>query len=224
MTPALWCHAGRSSRSASWRLRLFPKGQTMRLTERSPVPISGRAYIRRYPLKRSVAVSLVIMGAAALAACEDQTVDTAIYGSVDECIADRVYTPEKCETDFKAALAAHEKVAPAFATREDCEAEFGPDRCRQATEQHASGGFPFLPLLAGYMIGRTLGGGPVVDPQPLYRCAGSDAYVNARGTEVARSTGPVKVSTRSGVAKTPPATTRTIARGGFGSRSIGISA
>lgn len=176
-------------------------------------------------MKRSVAVSLVIMGAASLAACQDEAVDSAVYSSVDECIAGKIYTAEKCETDFRTAVTMHEKVAPAFQSKEDCEAEFGANQCTQPTEQHASGGFPFLPILAGYMIGRTLGGPAAAVPaQPVYRQAGTGAYVNAGGNTVARSTGPVKVSTSSPVAKTPAATTRTMARGGFGSRSMGVSA
>ena len=177
-------------------------------------------------MKRSVAVSLVIMGAASLAACQEETVDSAVYYSVDECVSGKTYSPEKCETDYKAAEAMHEKVAPAYQTQADCEAEFGASQCAQATEQHASGGFPFLPLLAGYMIGKQMGAGNAagVAAQPLYRQAGKNAFVNAGGHEVARSTGPVKLSSNSPAIRTPAATTRTMARGGFGSRSMSVSA
>ncbi len=177
-------------------------------------------------LKRSVAVSLVIMGAASLAACQDETVDSAVYYSVDECVSGQTYSAEKCESDYKAAVAMHEEVAPAYRSKEECEAEFGAEKCAQTTEQHASGGFPFLPLLAGYMIGKQMGGGnaAAVAPQPVYRPTGTNAFVNAGGHEVARSTGPVKLSTRSPAIKTPAATTRTMARGGFGTRSMSVSA
>lgn len=177
-------------------------------------------------MKRSVAVSLVIMGAASLAACQEETVDSAVYYSVDECVSSRTYDAEKCAADFKVAQELHEKVAPAYQTRADCEAEFGAEQCAQATEQHASGGFPFLPLIAGYMIGKQLGGGnaAAVAAQPLYRQAGNNAFVNAGGNVVARSTGPVKFSSSSPAIKTPPAATRTMARGGFGSRSMNVSA
>lgn len=177
-------------------------------------------------MKRSVAVSLVIMGAASLAACQDETVDSAVYYSVDQCVAGQTYSPEKCETDFKEAVALHETVAPAYRSQADCEADFGAEQCAQTSEQHASGGFPFLPLLAGYMIGKQMGGGnaAAVASQPLYRQAGRPDFVNAAGNSVARSTGPVKLSTRSPAIKTPAATTRTMARGGFGSRSMSVSA
>lgn len=177
-------------------------------------------------MKRSVAVTLVVMGAASLAACQEETVDSAVYYSVDECVSGKVFSSEKCEADYKTAVSMHEKVAPAYQTQADCEAEFGANQCAQANERHASGGFPFLPLLAGYMIGKQMGAGNAapVAAQPLYRQAGRNAFVNAGGHEVARSTGPVKLSSRSPAIKTPAATTRTLARGGFGSRSMSVSA
>lgn len=176
-------------------------------------------------MKRSVAVSLVIMGAASLAACQDETVDSAVYYSVDECVAGQTYAPEKCAADFKEAQALHEKVAPAYQSKADCEAEFGAEQCGQTTQQHASGGFPFLPLIAGYMIGKQLGGGnaAAVASQPLYRQSGKTGFVNAGGHNVASNTGPVKLSTKSPALQTPAATTRTMARGGFGGRSMSVS-
>lgn len=177
-------------------------------------------------MKRSVVVSLVAMGAATLAACEDKTIESAVYTSVDECVAARAYSPEKCDADYKAAVASHEKTAPAYKSLEHCEEEFGEGKCAPATSHHASGGSVFLPFMMGYMMGgRSVGPDPAsVSPQALYRQPGKSGFLNANGVEIAKSSGHVRFSSRSSAARPPAASTTTLSRGGFGARAVSVSA
>lgn len=70
-----------------------------------------------------------------------------------------------------------ERTAPKYATREDCVAEFGEGQCQQTPAQagvapenqaqaQSSGSF-WMPLMAGYMMGRLMGGG-MAQQQPLF--------------------------------------------------------
>ncbi|WP_230980275.1 DUF1190 domain-containing protein [Oryzicola mucosus] len=175
-------------------------------------------------MKRSLAVTLVVMGTAAgVAGCQDQVIDTAVYQSVDECIDARMFAPEKCEADFKQAAASHEKTAPAFASKEDCEADFGAGQCAQPTQQHSAGSGVFLPLMMGYMLGSAMNNNANVGPQALYRQNGRADFVNGNGARVAGATGPVKFSSNSPAARPPAVQTQTMARGGFGSRAVAVS-
>lgn len=70
-----------------------------------------------------------------------------------------------------------ERTAPKYATREDCVAEFGEGQCQQTparagvalkncAQAQSSGSF-WMPLMAGYMMGRLMGGG-MAQQQPLF--------------------------------------------------------
>lgn len=187
-------------------------------------------------MKRCVAVTLVLMGGAALTACGDAEVDTAVFDNVSQCVQSGTFSQDKCKSDYQAALASHEKTAPAYRSKEDCEAEFGTGKCeeKQGTTQAASGtqttnnsgystGGIFLPMMIGYMMGSTFSGGRQMPPQALYKQNGSSRYVNANGATVANRTGPAKFSSSSAAVRAPATRTQTMARGGFGSRAHAIS-
>ena len=93
----------------------------------------------------------------------------------------RIRKSAECTTAFNNALKEAERTAPKYATREDCIAEFGEGQCQQAPAQagmaptgegqaqaqnQSSGSF-WMPLMAGYMMGRLMGGGMGAQ-QPLF--------------------------------------------------------
>lgn len=93
----------------------------------------------------------------------------------------RIGKSAECTTAFNNALKEAERTAPKYATREDCIAEFGEGQCQQAPAQagmaptgegqaqaqnQSSGSF-WMPLMAGYMMGRLMGGGMGAQ-QPLF--------------------------------------------------------
>ncbi len=186
-------------------------------------------------MKRSQSIRLVQMGAVALtlAACEEP-VEVGVFETIGQCVT-AGNTAAQCETALTAAQEQHRQVAPRYATRQDCEAEFGASQCTpapanaapaadgSAPTQQAQAGFGggFMPLMAGYMMGRMMGGGGAM-AQPLYRPAATapgagSGWHTATGAPVARSTGVTTVPRA--LAQAAPAQGGTIARGGFGARA-----
>ena len=186
-------------------------------------------------MKRSQSIRLVQMGAVALtlAACEER-VEVGVFETVGQCVA-AGNEAAQCETALGAAQEQHQQVAPRYASQEDCEAEFGASQCTPAPAnavlaadgaapaQQAQAGFGggFMPIMAGYMMGRMMSGGGAM-AQPLYRPAATapgaaSGWHTAAGAPVARGTGVTTVPRAMTQAAT--AQSGTIARGGFGARA-----
>lgn len=185
-------------------------------------------------MKRSQSIRLVQMGAVALtlAACEER-VEVGVFETVGQCI-EAGNAAAQCETALEAAQEQHRQVAPRYANQQDCEAEFGASQCTPAgaapgaegaaPTQQAQAGFggAFMPIMAGYMMGRMMSGGGAT-AQPLYRPAATapgaaSGWHTAAGAPVARSPGVTSVP-RAIAQASPTARSGTIARGGFGARA-----
>jgi uncharacterized protein YgiB involved in biofilm formation len=163
-------------------------------------------------MKRSRSVKLVAMGAGLflVAGCEESQVDAALYNTPSQCILDG-FSKEECSTSFESAKAMHVDVAPKYTSLVDCEADFGAKECETAPQVTQAGGSVFMPLMAGYMMGRMMSGGA----QPLYRSRDDRAsFRTADNRNVGSSVGRTQVA-RSAT-QTPAAKTRTVSRGGFG--------
>jgi uncharacterized protein YgiB involved in biofilm formation len=166
-----------------------------------------------------------------------------IYPSLDACKAEQ--DAAACDQAFSGAEKAHESNAPRFSDRQTCEDRFGPAACQPYRDN--SGGW-FIPAMFGFMVGHALSG-PSLVYQPVYvdrfgqafsgaqnlgvfraDCAnqpgnlncssgaryGSSGYIyNSSSGGGGGSTSGVWTSGRYGV----QTTTRTVARGGFGSSS-----
>jgi len=170
-----------------------------------------------YGMKRSKSLKLVLMSATALAltAC-DNPEEVAIFENVEQCVKQDGFGMEACEANLKKAEAEHIRVAPKYKSIEDCQADFGEEKCEVAPQKTSEGGSVFMPLMMGYMMGNMLGGRSNVATQPLYRS--KDDAKNFRtgdNKKVAGKTGITKVA--SNVAKAPSTKTSTVRRGGFGS-------
>jgi len=203
-------------------------------------------------MKRSASLRLVLMGSAALtlSAC-DEAVEVGVFETVEQCQI-MGYSQSACETAIQAAARDHLQNAPRYASKADCEAEFGrcetpaqaasetppgagtgqPGQTPGQVAQNQGGGFGsfFMPMMAGYMIGNMMGnrGGMA---QPLYRpvgetarAAGGTGLYAGNGTRVAGGTGLTRMpeSTLS-AARAPAASTSTLSRGGFGARAQSVS-
>lgn len=165
-----------------------------------------------------------LLGAAAfgLAACEeDPEVAAQAYPDLEACLAadDAVTEPAACEEAFAAALAAHEASAPRYDDPALCEEEHGTP-CVE--EVRPGGGSVFLPIMAGYLIGRTLGGQSRLVSSPLYGLRGGGFATASGDTRVAATTGAATLRGSSFApaavtANQAPMTRATVAaRGGFG--------
>ncbi|QQP90274.1 DUF1190 domain-containing protein [Skermanella sp. TT6] len=175
-------------------------------------------------MKRSRRIKLTMLGASAivLTACEER-VETQVYETVEQCLANVEEHPDDCRRDFESARAAHAEAAPRYASRADCEAEFGDGRCEAGpTGQQAEagqGGSFFMPVMMGYMLGNALGRTGVA-AQPLYRplVNGTPGSFRTPGNvDVGSSVG--RTSVRPAAVNAPVANAgQAVSRGGFGAR------
>ena len=168
-------------------------------------------------MKRSYSFRMALLGAGAigLAACGEGKEEALTYVSVEACSSAGVQDEATCRVEFENAQAQHANVAPRYSSQNSCQGDFGFNNCRV---HRTSTGSIWLPLMVGYMMAPRIGSS--VYTQPLYRPSRDPRnFYTAGSTNVGRAVnGPTQVS-RSSVSK-PPARTRTVSRGGFGSRSV----
>lgn len=188
-------------------------------------------------MRKSRYVTVLLAGVAAttLAGCDqhDMTKDEgSVYSDPAACAKD--VDAAACKQGFAQAKEEHAKVAPKFATKEECLAAGFTD-CEVTEVKTASGGSSsfFMPMMMGYMMGRMMGGGmggmgaPNAPPQqtstgPRAGAAGAagrpvygdrNGYLYTGGQQVGR-VAPGTTSLPSGTA------VRSVSRGGFGARGM----
>ncbi|HEY0923007.1 DUF1190 domain-containing protein [Rheinheimera pacifica] len=195
--------------------------------------------------KRSKTARLIMMVPAAgmvLAGCGEKPVEVQVFNSPDECAA-YYNPPAECKAAFDDAKALHPQVAPRYASRQECETDFGTGQCETApvltanntvpTEQtqqsQQSSGF-FMPMMMGFMAGQMLNRGGMagapqqqatanrspVPNQPLYKSRDDrSTFRTATNTAVASQPGSTSIRP-SAVQPKPAAMAR---RGGFGAQA-----
>lgn len=174
-------------------------------------------------MKRSRSIALLMMGAGSivLTACEEPQVEASIFESVEQCVDQPGASRAACEEAFAIAEQQHAVVAPKYANREACEADFGAEQCEQAPEQAQGGGSIFMPLMMGYMMGSMMSGRAGAAAQPLYRSADDPKnFRTADNRSVGAATGRTTVPRAAAAA--PTAKSETVARGGFGERARSV--
>jgi uncharacterized protein YgiB involved in biofilm formation len=114
-------------------------------------------------MRKSQVVTLALLGTAAVAATVynlSESDEAHLFRSPADCVA--AFSKEACETNFADAKKEHEQTAPKFTRKEQCEQEFGVGNCEQREVASGSGvSSMFLPLMMGYMMGRSGGIAPV---------------------------------------------------------------
>ncbi|RLM04943.1 DUF1190 family protein [Gibbsiella quercinecans] len=176
---------------------------------------------------RMAPVALAVSAVFMLAGCEKADETVSLYQNADDCSRSNPSMSEQCTTAYNNALKEAEKTAPKYATREDCVAEFGEAQCTQApaqagmaAESQSSGSF-WMPLMAGYMMGRMMGGAGFAQ-QPLFTSKNpaspaNGKFVDATGKNYGPATAGGRTMTVPKTAMAPkPAVTNTVTRGGFG--------
>ncbi|EGT4350173.1 DUF1190 family protein [Cronobacter sakazakii] len=187
----------------------------------------NRAMFRKsWNARHLTPVAFAVTAAFMLAGCEKSDETVQLYQNADDCSAANPGKSAECTTAYNNALKEAERTAPKYATREDCVAEFGEDQCKQVNNTNTSQatqqtGSMWMPLMAGYMMGRLMGGGMGFAQQPLFssRNPASPAYgkyTDASGRNYGAAQ-PGRTMTVPKSAMAPkPATTSTVTRGGFG--------
>lgn len=189
-------------------------------------------------MKRTPLLRLIMMGSApfALSACGGEPEPAYVYNSPEECIRDGQLGEDACRAEYETAKTEHARTAPRYNNQADCENDFGANAC-QATPGFGSS---FMPLMAGYMVGRMMSprapndcrsraqgcdnnaaGGSgfyrAFRSQPLYKSR--DDWRNFR------TAGNDSVGARTGFTYVDPGATRpsvapkVLTRGGFGARA-----
>lgn len=203
--------------------------------------INQETFRKSWRSYRVAPVALAISTVFILSGCEKADETVSLYQNADDCSRANPSISEQCTTAYNNALKEAEKTAPKYATREDCVAEFGESQCTQApvttaattaasttapaqagmvAESQSSGSF-WMPLMAGYMMGRMMGGSSYAQ-QPLFTSKNGASpangkFVDATGKSYGPATAGGRTMTVPKTAMAPkPAVTNTITRGGFG--------
>lgn len=82
-----------------------------------------------------------------LSGCSDQSVDTFVANSVEDCTTNTGLDFEQCNLAYQDAMEEAQRSAPQFFTEQDCEYEFGIGNCFEDEDRNS-----FFPLMAGYLI------------------------------------------------------------------------
>ncbi|PIJ49481.1 hypothetical protein BL250_12925 [Erwinia sp. OLTSP20] len=181
--------------------------------------INYAAFRKSWSARHLTPVALAISAVFMLAGCEQSDETVSMYQNADDCSKANPGQSEQCKTSYNNALKEAEKTAPKYASREDCVAEFGEGQCQPASQASAGGGSFWMPLMAGYMMGRMMGGGYAQQPLFTSRNPASPAngkFVDATGRSYGSATSGRTTSVAKSALTPKPPTTTTVTRGGFG--------
>jgi Predicted integral membrane protein len=191
--------------------------------------INHASFRKNWGARHLTPVALAITAVFMLSGCEKTDETVSLYQNADDCSAANPGKSAECTTAFNDAQKEAVRTAPKYATREDCVAEFGEGQCQQAPAQagmapenqaqaQSSGSF-WMPLMAGYMMGRMMSGG--MQQQPLFSSKNPASPAYGQYTDASgKGYGAAQPGRTMNVPKTAmapkPATTSTVTRGGFG--------
>ncbi|MGV3346605.1 DUF1190 family protein [Enterobacteriaceae bacterium LUAb1] len=192
--------------------------------------IHHAAFRKKWSTRHLTPVALAVSSLFMLTGCEQSDETVSMYQNADDCSKANPGQSEQCTATYNNALKEAAKTAPKYASREECVAEFGENQCQQTPAQAgltnssaeaSSGGSFWMPLMAGYMMGRMMSGGGY-QQQPLFSSKNpaspaNGKFVDASGRSYGAATTGGRTITVPKTAMAPkPATTHTITRGGFG--------
>ena len=151
--------------------------------------INHSSFRKSWSARHLTPVALAVTAVFMLAGCEKSDETVSLYQNADDCSAANPGKAAECTTAYTNAVKEAERTAPKYATREDCVAEFGEGQCQQTPAQagvapenqaqaQSSGSF-WMPLMAGYMMGRLMGGG-MAQQQPLFSSKNAGSHQNPR--------------------------------------------
>jgi uncharacterized protein YgiB involved in biofilm formation len=157
--------------------------------------------------------------------CESNEQQADIFKNLEECKSTYPDLSAQCDMAFNEALKKAEDTGPKYKTLDDCVAEFGADRCSPHT--HSDGSNWFMPAMAGFMLARALDNNQRYNTAPMFTSSNySSPYYNRWTTVDGNSYGDFhnrQVRTRADVFRPQPRVTKTMERGGFGSKAAAAS-
>ncbi|WP_407332863.1 DUF1190 domain-containing protein [Enterovibrio sp. 27052020O] len=165
------------------------------------------------PAVPSVTVAAIVL----VSGCSDNGKEMNIYANVDDCVNDNPGYSSECRAAYQDAVNEAASTAPKYNSQEDCASEFGYENCVRAPQNNW-----FMPAMAGFMFGRAINNRPYYQ-QPMFSSTfpGSPYYggwVSSDGYSYGKKSKYSKVYVPKDHLKQKPAVTKTISRGGFGSK------
>ncbi|MFT5707289.1 MAG: hypothetical protein ACI9ES_001580 [Oceanospirillaceae bacterium] len=156
--------------------------------------------------------------ATTLVGCSDDTQESQVYRTVDDCVSGNPDQAQQCELAYKQAEAEAIKSGPKYSSLAACIEDFGEQNCNSYTSQNNQSFF--MPFMTGYLISSLIGGNNYRSA-PLYTSYSrrSPAYGKWTSTDgnLLGSANSNKVKVSSNDFKPKPTVRRTMSRGGFGS-------
>ncbi|RDI60889.1 DUF1190 domain-containing protein [Microvirga subterranea] len=177
----------------------------------------------------SLQLTLMVGAAATLSACSESP---QTFASVADCV--RYGKPQGlCQATYDEALATHVRSAPIFDSNEECQARVDVDRC-VGVKVSQGGGTPrtvFAPMMAAFRTGPNVtekqdegsGGGGSGGGGYFYnrsRYHGEPIYRSRRHPDGYWTASEMKTSGSQSAFRQPNIRTQTLARQGFGGRSL----
>ena len=177
--------------------------------------------------RKSLALGTIAAAGLTVAACDDSPDTSRVFKSVADC-RQSGYSEFVCDKEYNEAIGRHAKTAPKFKTSDECEKQFGANKCMVHSTPVTSGNATtssnfYTPLLTGFLISQALqsvrspydyynyrSSYPGYYSTPIYRDRGGRTVTRVRtgtGTSAKTVSRPVNVNTR------------TVTRRGFGGRS-----
>ncbi len=165
-------------------------------------------------MRKSKPVGLAIAGSLVLTACgsNEPEQQATIFRTQSECVQQNPQYQQQCIDAYEKAVREAEVSAPRYSNQNQCEQDFGYNRCVQSRTSNW-----FMPAMAGFMLGRMLDNRSRYDyyrPEPVYVYNNGWVGGNGRGygsSNYRSTTVPEKTF------KSPPKKAKTISRNGFGS-------
>lgn len=151
--------------------------------------------------------------------CSENAKEMNIYSSANDCINDNPQYSAQCKAAYQDSLADAASTAPKYKTRADCIAEFGEQMCVQSPQNNW-----FMPAMAGFMFGQMMNNRSY-NHQPVFtstnpRSRHYGGWSSSDGYSYGKNS---KVYVPNDQLKKKPAVTKTISRGGFGSKAAAKS-
>lgn len=163
-----------------------------------------------------------VVTAGSLVACGggSSTKEAEIFVDADHCKDANPHLVQECDVAYEEALKTAAESGPKYTSRNSCESEFGNNNCH--SYQNGSSNW-FVPFMAGYIFSEVIDSVSDRRGAPLYTSYSpyshySNRWVTVDGWDYGRKRyGSVRVSKKTFDKK--PKVTKTMSRGGFGSKA-----
>ena len=143
-----------------------------------------------------------------------------IFRTLEDCKLKYPQAAQQCEDAYSHAMQVAQDTAPKYASMNDCARDFGRDQC--VVYRNNNGSNWFMPFMAGYVVAELIDGIGGRRSAPLFTSYSSSSpyyyrWTTADGYSYGNyRTGKVKLNRQT--FKPKPKVTKTIKRGGFGSK------